>query len=262
MTQHNEQDTRINLLNSLLQCPHKDLDKIYETHKEVCENDPLFYRHLAAWYFTNGDIRDSKQVFVICLCSSKSPEDRNVGLALLRQLPPFQVQRVVDYLNKIGNVPRSARTEVERYLREREADNQWLDKTVLTARKSLKRLYALLHIKPSDRAQDILFDNDPPQDSQLYTLKQLTKCEVSFKQAKLIKDNKIPYRVASSVVKNVTPTVLYALIEVMTSQELINNLNAINKRGASKNIEIQKLIKSKLHTAKTDKNVSALKKHF
>ena len=59
--------------------------------------------------------------------------------------------------------------------------------------------------------------------------------------------------------KNVTPTVLYALIEVMTSQELINNLNAINKRGASKNIEIQKLIKSKLHTAKTDKNVSALK---
>ena len=60
-------------------------------------------------------------------------------------------------------------------LREREADPEWFDGTVLTARKALKRLYALLHIAPGARAQKVLFDRDPPAESRLFALQELAR---------------------------------------------------------------------------------------
>src|SRR5207248_9195332 len=73
------------------------------------------------------------------------------------------------------NLPRSLRTEVTRYLREREADPDWFDGTALVARKALKRLYALLHVAPGGRAQKVLFDEQPPPDSRLFALRRLAR---------------------------------------------------------------------------------------
>ena len=122
---------------------------------------PLFYGHLAAWYADHGEVRDHKEMFIVTLVLSNFEGHRDVGLAMLRTLPPYQVARVVDFLHgtketrlvevpsvgqaagrprkKAGqrpaphqrqvvgthglgrNPPRSLRTEVTRYLREREA---------------------------------------------------------------------------------------------------------------------------------------------
>src|SRR5262249_35079851 len=158
--------------------------------------DPRFYVRLAAWYADKGDVRDHKETFVVTLVLSDFEGHRDVGLALLRELPPYQVARVLDFISgrkKTRKVrpaaargkdrkqadataepapvqtvveefglfrspPRSLRTEIVRYLREREADVEWFDGTVLSARKALKRLYALLHVAPGERAQKILFD--------------------------------------------------------------------------------------------------------
>ena len=84
-----------------------------------------------------------------------------------------------------------------RYLREREADADWFDSSVLVARKALKRMYALLHVAPGERAQKILFDEDPPADSRLFALKQLAKAENPAEQARAIVEHAIPYRVAA-----------------------------------------------------------------
>ena len=81
----------------------------------------------------------------------------------------------------------------------------------------MKRLYALNHIKPAERAQRILFDEDPPRDSRLFALRVLSKATTPAEQAQAIIDNAIPYRVASTVVKQMTPTVMLALIERMSS---------------------------------------------
>ena len=40
---------------------------------------------------------------------------------------------------------------------------------------ALKRLYVLLHVKPSPRAQAVLFDEQPPAGSKLAGLKELAK---------------------------------------------------------------------------------------
>jgi hypothetical protein len=312
-----EQDIRVAILNTLLTTPHRALEKIWPVHQDLIGQDPRFYVRLAAWYADHGDVRDHKEMFIINLVLSDFPGHRDVGLAMLRALPPYQVVRVVDFIagrkstrkmrkgeekkalaqasktarQKIArrvfgsekaaeadeakavaapstitdefglfrNVPRAMKTEITRYLRERETDPQWFDGSVLTARKAMKRLYALLHVRPGERAQKILFEKDPPADSRLFALRELAAAESPAAQAKAIVQHKIPYRVAATVVRQMTPTVLVALIEQMSSQELINSLGALKRRGALDVPEINSLVEAKLAEAKTADRVSALK---
>jgi hypothetical protein len=169
------------------------------------------------------------------------------------------VKLVTESFGLFKNPPRSLRTEIVRYLREREADADWFDGTVLVARKAVKRLYALNHVKPGGRAQRILFDEDPPADSRLYALRQLAKAESPAEQAAAIVENAIPYRVAATVVKQMTPTVLLALIDRMSPQELINNISSLQRRGALDNPELKALVEQKLEAAKGAGRVSAFK---
>jgi hypothetical protein len=268
-----EQDLRLRILNTLFTTPHRKLEEIHPVHADLVKQDPLFYVHLAAWYRENGDVRDHTEMFVVTLSLSAFEGHREAGLAMLRDLPPYEVGRVVDFVKgrveKKGgkderwglfkNLPRSLKTEVEHYLRTREADPVRFDGAVLHARKTLKRLYAALHVKPGPRAQAILFDDDPPEDSRLAVLKKIAKSTNPAEQAKLIVDHRIPYRVAASVVSQMTPSVLVALIETMTAQELINNVSSLEKRGAMDVPEVKKLIEEKLESAKGAKRVSAFK---
>jgi len=279
-----EQDNRLNILNNLLTTPHRKLDQVYPIHTDMIKQDPLFYGRLAAWYNDTGDVRDHKECFVINLCLSDFEGHRDEGLAMLREMPPYQFCRVVDFIHgrkdkktKKGatknapvqtvvenhglfkNIPRSVKTEAVRYLKEREADNDWFDSTVVIARKYMKRLYALLHVNPCERAQKILFEDAPPEDSKLFAVKELAKASTPQDQAKVIMEHKIPYRIASTIVTAMTPTVMLALIEVMTSQELINNMGSLKRRGAFDNADLKALIEKKLEKAKTDKRVAAFK---
>jgi hypothetical protein len=172
---------------------------------------------------------------------------------------PVPYKLVTESFGLFKNAPRSLRTEVERYLREREADADWFDGSVLQARTALKRLYAVLHVRPGERAQRVLFDERPPEGSRLYALKQLAKATSPAEQARAIVENAIPYRVASTVVKQMTPTVLLALIDRMSPQELINNVASLKRRGALDSPELKAVIDRKLEAAQTSGRVSALK---
>jgi hypothetical protein len=168
-------------------------------------------------------------------------------------------QTVVESYGLGKNIPRSMKTEVVRYLKERETDHEWFDSSVVIARKYMKRLYALLHVNPGERAQKILFEDAPPEDSKLFAIKELVKAQTPADQAKVIMEHKVPYRIASTIVSAMTPTVMLALIEVMTSQELINNMGSLKKRGAFDNPDLKAVIEKKLEKAKTDKRVAAFK---
>src|SRR5262249_36604283 len=169
------------------------------------------------------------------------------------------VATIVEEFGLFRNPPRALRPEIVRYLREREADSDWFDGSVLVARKAIKRMYALLHVAPGERAQKILFDEDPPAESRIFALRALARAESPADQARAIVEHAIPSRVASTVVKQMTPTVLLALIDRMSPQELINNLGALKRRGAFENPALKTLIEAKLQEAKTADRVSAFK---
>src|SRR5919112_4017433 len=94
-----EQDLRLRLLNTLLTTPHRKLAEIWPVHEDMVRQDPRFYVRLAAWYFDRGDVRDHKEMFVVTLVLSDFEGHRDVGLAMLRELPPYEVVRVLDFIH-------------------------------------------------------------------------------------------------------------------------------------------------------------------
>ena len=80
-----EDDVRVRILNSFLSCPHRDTEKLKEIHDEIRKQDPLFYAHLACWYFKKGEVRDHNEVFSSMLVTDPYLDNREVGLALFRK---------------------------------------------------------------------------------------------------------------------------------------------------------------------------------
>lgn len=255
-----ERDLRLELLNSLLSTPHRQLDQAAKVHQEMREMDPVFYGHCGVWYFRNGDVRDHKELFVAHLLTGEMVEHRDAGYMLLQELPPYQVERAVAFMKaSLNRVPRSARTAVARYLRRREADDAFFDGAAVRARKALKSLYAGLHIRPSERADAILFKDAPPVGSLPFVLKALARVDEPAEQARLILESRVPFAIAVGAVKTLTPSVLVALIETMSPQELINHMKALKERGALDHAEVRELVERKLDRARTDNRVSAYK---
>ncbi|MGH1394402.1 MAG: hypothetical protein ACRAVC_10250 [Trichormus sp.] len=255
-----ERDLRLEMLNSLLTTPHRKLEQVAEIHQLIVELDPIFYGHLAVWYQNYGDVRDHKEVFIAHLLTSNLTEHRDAGFVMLQEFPPYQVARVVDFMKQQRNkMPRSARTAVQRYLKTRESNPVLFDRAALRGRKAMKHLYASLHIKPSGRANAILFRNTPPEGSLANVLKKLAKAENAAEQARLIVEFNLPYAIAIGAIKQLTPVVLVALINSMTPQEVINNLKSLKDRGAMDHPEVKKLIDSKLDLAAKSGRVAAFK---
>jgi hypothetical protein len=255
-----ETDVRLGILNSFLTTPHRKLAELAPLHTDALARDPLFYAHLAPWYFARGEVRDHKVLFVAHLATSEYPEFRGAAWMLLQSLAPYEVARVLDHATKeCKKVPRSLRTAIAHYLSTREQNEKQFDGAVLRARAAMKHLYASLHIHPSPRAQAILFDGLPPEGSPQAALKKLAKTEDSTEQARLILAHSIPYPTAIAAVKSVTPALLVALVEAMTPQEVINSMGMLKRRGALDHPDLKKLIDGKLEGAKKDRRVSTLK---
>lgn len=257
-----ERDERLDILNSLLTTPHRELEALAPLHAGYLGRDPIFYGHLAAWYFQRGRgrVRDHQELFLAHLLASELDEHRSAGFVLLQRLPPYQVARVINFMKRhLHKVPRSTRTAVERYLRAREADPRFFDRAALRNRRPMKALYASLHIKPDPRADRILFKDDPPPGSLAFALRALSRASTPLEQAQLIVANRIPFPIAVGALKTLGPTVLVALIGVMTPQEVINNMATLERRGALKHPEVKALVEQRLEQAATDSRVSTFK---
>ncbi|MFB8790185.1 MAG: hypothetical protein U7123_15335 [Potamolinea sp.] len=169
-------------------------------------------------------------------------EHRDAGFMMLQEFPPYQVARIVDFMKQHQQkLPRSTRTAVRRYLQSREKNAEFFDRAAMRGRKAMKHLYASLHIKPSARANAVLFKDAPPEDSLAFALKQLAKAETAETQTKLIADYKIPYTIAVGALKQLTPNLLLGLVNTMSPQEVINNLQSLQKRGAMEDAEVKAL---------------------
>src|SRR5262249_15168920 len=93
----------------------------------------------------------------------------------------------------------------------------------------------------------------------VFALRELARATDPEEQARALVRHQVPYRVAATVIRTLTAPVLKALVERMSSQELINNLASLRRRGAFDNPEVKALVERKLDEAKTATRFSALK---
>lgn len=255
-----EGDARIQMLNSFLSTPHGKLAALAPLHTGALQRDPLFYGHLAVWYASHGEVRDHNVLFVAHLLTSDYREHREAGWMLLQRLPPHMVAAALDHTRQvIGKTPRMFKSAVANYLRTLEQRPERFDRAALRSKQDLKHLYASLRIAPGAYAQQVLFDDRPPDGSALLALKQLARAGEPAEQARIIVEQRIPYTTAVGALKGLTPAVLAALVDVMTPQETINHLKSLKQRGAFDSPEIKAMIEAKLKAAERDPRVSTLK---
>ena len=252
-----ERDVRLGLMDSLLSAAQGPMQELVQIHADALELDAHFYAHLACWYQKNGKVRSFREVFVAGLFASPMSEHREAGWVLLQQLAPHQVAGTVRLAKQsFGKCPRSLRHAVTHYLRQREANPYQFDRAALRQGKALKELYAGLHVAPGPRAQAVLFARKPPENSLSWKLKQLASCDSPARQALMVLEFRLPFPVAVGAVRQLTPAVLAALVEVMTPAEVMNHLKMLQARGALEHTELRQRIEEKLVEASTDSRVS------
>ena len=273
--QQQESEVRGNILDSFLRCPHRNVQELVDLHNEMMGADPVFYGHLGVWAQENTPIRDHHELFIARMFLSDWPEHREAAYVMFQSLPPYQANRVLDHIkgvttSKSGkgieresrfgrNLPRIARSAVKTYLRTREAKPDLFDGAALRAKKALKSLYCRVRIAPSDRAKAILFGEGEIPEGRYLQAKKLLTAETPEQQARIIVENKIPLAVASSAIKEISGLTLAALIDVMSPQELLNNLGRLKKYGAMDHSDLRLLIEAKLKEAGKANRVDALK---
>lgn len=258
------------LIGGLVKSVHKSLDLYKVDALQVVKQDPNLFAHLIAWNNLNGEIRDTKVAFPVLSLRGVSGDERAFfenAVAHLLLLDPRNLVRAVYFhrdLNKFKAVEDGAaallRSGVYQYLRAREKSNPWWDRTVLQHKTSMKTLYALYHIKPSSRAQQILFDKQYPEKSVFRALKNL-KAMAPQEAAGTILNFKIPFLTAVGALGGVTKNtdVVLALIESMSSAELITNTKMLDKLGVMSNPVLKSAFDKGLLKAQKDKKMSSLK---
>lgn len=250
-----QRDNRLLLLDSLLSSKGQQSAR-KEAHQKTLTQDPEFYGHLAAWYQKNGFVEDHRQLFIAHLSVSEQREHREAAFVMLQNLRTYQVAAIVRYLKEhVGKLPRRMRNAVEYWLRRREADSAWFDEVAMRDRKNLKYLYATLRLSPSPRAKAILFTREPPKESRLALVKELSQSRDTQKIAQEVVRHKINASTAVGLFPRLDEHTLEALIQVMTPQQLFARVASLRKRGAFDNKRLRALIEEKLLWAAKEKRV-------
>lgn len=240
-----EQDNRRNLIQTLLSVPHGDLDQIVRVHGQVSVADPYFYMHVIPWLYANSEVRDHISSAVVVGSTSDWQEHRESALGVLNRLGVMQVSKIArEVIKRHGRLPRSFQSEVVAYLRKLH-NNKNFDVLLLQNRKFIKFLYQVSHAPRTEMIQRCLFDNNPPEHTGFWAVKQAAKLTDTYEKASLLVEYKVPYLVMTSLLGN-NPVSTAALVHAMTPQEISNNLKSLEKRGVKDNPELWAIIEQKL----------------
>lgn len=153
--------TRPQVINSLLNIGHGDLTIYSDLGLQFVKLDPGFFAHLVPWNHNSGKVRDSKNALpVIGLRGETNDKYFENAAAHLCLLDPRNLLKAIRFHKSLPPTHNGAgkylKKAVNLYLKMREGNNKWFDKTALQHRRSLKELYALFHINMGKRARSIL----------------------------------------------------------------------------------------------------------
>jgi hypothetical protein len=255
------------MLGNLVKVAHHDYEMYKADGISLVNKDPDLFAHLIAWNHKKGEVRSSK--IALATLGLKGEPGHNSeyyenAIAHILTWDPINLMHAVDFYQKTGPHKNHAssilRDAVEKYVRVREAKKNWWDSVAVQHRKALKNIYKCFKIKPSKRAQQVLFDRDYPANSVFSAIKDL-KGMAPKEAAGTIMNYKIPFNIAVGAVgglKGNTDLTL-AIIESMSPSELVTNTKLLTKVGVMDNPVLKLAYDKGLKKTASDKKVSTLK---
>lgn len=257
--------TKNQIVSELTRSEHGDLMKYVATGRAAATQEPEFFAHLIAWDAIKGQVRDAHVALpVISLGTQGFPQDfienSLAHIALLRPRDFLRAYRFGLDLKLKSRAKKILNGLTSQYLGYLEASKSRWDRAAVQHRRTLKELYALAHIKPSARAQRVLFLNNYPPNSVFEKIAELKRMPVT-EAAGTIMEFKIPFLVAVGALgaRAKEPDLVLALIERMSATELVTNTKMLEKLGvktvpilrAAFEEALEKASKSKRSTLKT-----------
>jgi hypothetical protein len=224
--------TRNQIISVLAKSPHGALEEYVPVGLAAAREEPDFLGHLVAWNHARGQIRDSKVALPVLALSNRGllPALRDNALAALGLLSPRELVRAVRFAKGRPEVPkRAVYRQAEASLRRWENPKAF-DRVALQHRAVLKELYALMHVKPSELANDVLFAGSKRGVfGDVARLAEMTPAEA----AGAIVTKRIPFLVAHGALgaRAKDPAVVQALIEAMSPTELVTNSKLLERLG-------------------------------
>lgn len=257
--------SKTQIVKELTRSPHGKLGEYVPIAQRAAREEPEFYAHLIAYDRKVGQVNDAHVALPVIALSADGTHDERVlkenALAHLATLGPRELVRALDFAKELqvrgrGTYQAIPKT-VEAYLRAREIDAPWFERTALYHRASLKRLYARAHVKPSPFAEDVLFQDKAPAGSVFATVRNLRDMSVT-EAAGTILERRIPFLVAKGALgeKAKDPTLVLALIERMSPTELVTNTKALEKLGIKTDPALRAAYKEALAKAASSKKAS------
>lgn len=243
----------------------------------LSQDDPYFLAHFTAW----AAKRDSKDLrvtttYVNALSSAdgmpfsakskyKKPNLRYVSSALLQELDPKLALRIRQLamlkwtsgdLKLATHLPTALATAFKKYILFREKNLfvlKGISKSGLS--KTMKNLYRLSHLNPSDEAAAILRwkqkDREIKFIEPLVDFKGLKDIEIAEK----IRKEKIPYfgvmEGLSKSKKKMSPVITVAILEQVTGNQAVILRSMFEEQGVLKDKEVLELYEKKIREAKT-----------
>jgi hypothetical protein len=268
------------MIRELARSAHGALKEYVPTARRAASEDPGFLAHLIAWNEKHGQIRDSKVALpVVALSSVSDVELVENALAHLALLDPRNLVRALDFAREV-RIPgqgKALKRTVERYLRVREANWAWWERTALQHRASLKALYSKLHLAPGDAKYQIILNHRVAKGAKrcempagttfasLVALKDMPAGEA----AALLLEKRVPFLVAVGALGTrlrEEDALGVALIDRMSPTEVVTNTKLLERIGmrtrpalrAAYELALERVAESKKVTLKTTRAAEAI----
>ncbi len=252
--------TKQQMIAELTRSPHGKLEEYIPAGSKAAKQEPEFLAHIIAWNQIKGQIRDSKVALpVLSLHPEREASFTSNALAHIALQSPRDLARVFAFAKtlKLKGQMRSVVGVIERYLRSREANWPKWERMAVQHRATLKTLYAQCHLKPHPMADQILFKEDYPVGSVfevIHNLKRMSPAEAAGE----IMGRRIPFLVALGALESSAkdPALVMALIERMTSTELVTNTKLLERLGVKTVPALRAAFEKALEKATTSKKAT------
>lgn len=237
---------RNDFITAMGQSPHGDLSVYADMVASARRRDQEFLAHAIAWNEINGKVRDARIAFPVLSLETEAASKlltlpgclvgelvENSWAHILMQ-SPRDLARGYRFALSRPNFKRRGtfRDYICRYLRAREDEPNWWDRTVVQHRSSVKELYALAHVKPSAHAQRILFESNYPGGSVFAAIRDLSAMSAPDAASTIVK-HRLPFLIIRGALgkKAKEPDLLMAMIQSMSPTELVTSAKTLEDMG-------------------------------
>jgi hypothetical protein len=263
-----EIDVRVNVLNSILHTPHKEIDPLIPIHIAAEDGDPLFYVKLGIWYDRNGTIRDHKKLFAAKIIASQYPEFRKVGEKLLTQMGARDANTSMGitekfFKGKSGGIRRRVRRTVAAIVEAIE-DNSQKDNGIQLLRNAgvIRDLIVKyrLPVKYEQTSASLHFRTkgvDVTPYKAFEAIRMIKNGGLTEEATcTLIDTYRLPPLQVMGSLSNLTPAIAASMLKGMSSAEAVNFMKMFERKGLTNIQQFTKAVEKKVTEGKKSESAS------